>query len=445
VPIDLSHARCAHARLALALAAALLLAASAGGEGEAPLPEVEADTLDRLHAIGYVDYSREQAAEADSGVVVYDPERSQPGYNLVEYRALYRADLIDARGRVLRSWRHGAGGGWARALLRPDGDLMLVGLDDKGRYMARLGWDGQLRWRRKLLVHHEVAPAPGGRLMSLARRWDRRPEYANRLVRNDGITLFTPEGEPLETRWFYEAARRHPDRFRLKGVKPIQHRGEESIDLFHANALDWMDHPHLARRDPLYAPTNVVVTLRNQDAVWVLDWKSGELVWAWGQGEIDGPHNATVLENGHFLIFDNGRYRGFSRVIELDPLTRTIVWQYRAPDPEDFYTQTLGSAQRLANGNTLIGHSEAGRAFEVTPKGEIVWEFRSPEFDPDGHRAVFIRMVRHEPDLVEALLSGAGTRPARLPPWTLQLLLLVFAALVAFFAWRYRRARPRAG
>ena len=88
-------------------------------------------------------------------------------------------------------------------------------------------------------------------------------------------------------------------------------------------------------------------------------------------GEILGPHDASVLKNGHILIFDNGLGRGWSRVIELDPLARRIVWEYKAPTPTDFYTATRGGCQRLPNGNTLITDSEAGRVFEVTPDGVV--------------------------------------------------------------------------
>lgn len=35
-------------------------------------------------------------------------------------------------------------------------------------------------------------------------------------------------------------------------------------------------------------------------------------------------------------------------------------------------------AQRLSNGNTMIDEGATGRVFEVTPRGEIVWEYRSP-------------------------------------------------------------------
>lgn len=38
------------------------------------------------------------------------------------------------------------------------------------------------------------------------------------------------------------------------------------------------------------------------------------------------------------------------------------------------------TAQRLANGNTLICEGDCGRIFEVTSDGELVWEFVNPYF-----------------------------------------------------------------
>jgi hypothetical protein len=35
--------------------------------------------------------------------------------------------------------------------------------------------------------------------------------------------------------------------------------------------------------------------------------------------------------------------------------------------------------ERLPNGNTLVTESDGGRLFELTPGGEIVWEYINPE------------------------------------------------------------------
>ncbi|MCH7540775.1 MAG: hypothetical protein IH999_10330 [Proteobacteria bacterium] len=165
----------------------------------------------------------------------------------------------------------------------------------------------------------------------------------------------------------------------------------EEVDLVHANAIEWMNSESLADRDPIYALSNVLVTFRHQDSVAIFDWAAKKVVWAWGQGELSGPHDGTVLENGNILIFDNGLSRRWSRVVEVDPRSSEIVWEYRAPDPTTFYTGTRGAAQRLPDGNTLITNSKWGRVFEVTPEGEIVWDFRNPTTDEKGNPSVIVR------------------------------------------------------
>jgi hypothetical protein len=100
-----------------------------------------------------------------------------------------------------------------------------------------------------------------------------------------------------------------------------------------------------------------------------------------------------MLENGHIIVFDNGVRRKYSRVVEVDPLSKAIVWQYISEPPEDFYSGTKGSAQRLPNGNTLICESNKGHVFEVTRGGEIVWEWINPASEK-GRLIHIYRMIR---------------------------------------------------
>ncbi|MEN1374853.1 ArsR family transcriptional regulator, partial [Pseudomonas aeruginosa] len=95
---------------------------------------------------------------------------------------------------------------------------------------------------------------------------------------------------------------------------------------------------------------------------------------------------------GNLLVFDNQGDAGYpsvqrglvsgSRVLEIDPLKKQIVWQYTAEDSQQpgwaFYSAFISSARRLPNGNTLIDEGQNGRFFQVTPGGEIVWEYVSP-------------------------------------------------------------------
>jgi hypothetical protein len=81
------------------------------------------------------------------------------------------------------------------------------------------------------------------------------------------------------------------------------------------------------------------------------------------------------------LLFDNfGHFGdgGISRVIEFDPKTLGIAWRYTGDEAHPLYSNLRSAQERLANGNTLITESDGGRLLEVTPDGEIVWEFVNP-------------------------------------------------------------------
>ena len=70
----------------------------------------------------------------------------------------------------------------------------------------------------------------------------------------------------------------------------------------------------------------------------------------------------------------------FSRVIEVNPVSNEIVWEYAGEPPISFYSQATSSADRLPNGNTLICEGTPGRIFEVTANKDIVWEYIFPIF-----------------------------------------------------------------
>ena len=129
--------------------------------------------------------------------------------------------------------------------------------------------------------------------------------------------------------------------------------------------------------------------------------------WRYNAAGVRIHHDIAPLPNGNVLVFDNGIGREWSRVIELDPIEEEIVWEYRASPPEDFYSRSKGSAQRLPNGNTLIADSDNGRAFEVTLEGDVVWEYVNPHQVAEGGRAAIVRAIRYERAVIDALRETA--------------------------------------
>ena len=200
-------------------------------------------------------------------------------------------------------------------------------------------------------------------------------------------------------------------------------------------------------KDPRFHPRNIIYDSRTANYMAIIarfdhpdwpaegTWQAGDIVWKVGPhysssyeehklGQIIGLHLAHLIPRGlpgwgNVLVFDNGgiagydsffpgmpghypaTYRNYSRVIEFDPITLEIIWEYKDPvqegdvnldgevkgDERLFYSNLISGAQRLKNGNTLITEGHGGRVFEVTYEGEIVWEYISPYEDGRAPRA----------------------------------------------------------
>ena len=284
------------------------------------------------------------------------------------------------------------------ALHRGPGDGTARG-DAASRELVRFDWAGKVLWRSRLPVHHDVDRRPDGVLVTLSSEHRVIPEIDPVVPTKDHlVVLLDAGGAVLEQYSMLRLLQSAPQRFRLAKVRAQIKLGQREIDLLHSNSIEWMRDERLASEDPLYALSNFLICVRHQDSVAIVDWDRKQLLWAWGRGELSGPHDATLLPDGNVLVFDNGLARGWSRVVEVDPRSDEIVWEYRAEKPEDFYSRAQGAAQRLPNGNTLITDSDSGLLFEVTPEGEIVWEYRNTNRNEKGQRIVIARARRLQGD-----------------------------------------------
>jgi hypothetical protein len=100
---------------------------------------------------------------------------------------------------------------------------------------------------------------------------------------------------------------------------------------------------------------------------------------------------------GRLTLFNNGQGRPdgeYSSVLEIAPpvtVDRRYAlpadgpwppaepsWSWKSPGDEPLFSPIISGAQRLPNGNTLVCFGPQGHLFEVTPAGEVVWEYRNP-------------------------------------------------------------------
>jgi len=133
----------------------------------------------------------------------------------------------------------------------------------------------------------------------------------------------------------------------------------------------------------------VLVSFRAIHTIGIIDKASGKWLWKYRDPMMGGQHDPQLLDNGNILVFDNGtqrRHNGvlpFSRIIEINPTTSEIVWSYEDVPSFAFYSPQISGVQRLPGGNTLVCEGLRGRIFQVTPQGEVVWEYINPYFGPN--------------------------------------------------------------
>lgn len=164
------------------------------------------------------------------------------------------------------------------------------------------------------------------------------------------------------------------------------------VDFVHTNSIE------------LDTDGNYIISSRNINEITKIDRTTGRIIWRWGgahnqftfKNDIYGfshQHDVRRLKNGNILMFDNGNNRSpqFSRVVEykLDESAKkaTLVWEYR--HSPDIYSTAMGSAQRMPNGNTVIGwgfnvsyalNTYLIAATEVTYDKQEVFEIKLPMF-----------------------------------------------------------------
>lgn len=389
----------------------LLVLPGCNRQDPAPLPTPrpsadDGERIDRLRSLGYLDTTGLPRQRAGRGAHVLDENAAFPGYVLVVYAGACTAELITLRGEVIRSWTDQPCHRWEHAELLPDGDLVVVGArfdEDKvpdpivsGRYVLRLSWSGKIVWRSEINAHHDISVTPDGLLLTLVLNRRRIPQIdpAND-VADDVITLLSQDGKVVESASLFDILSSSKVPFTFQKVGGKLHGGGRLIDLFHTNAVRWT------------TGGSILLTVRHQDEIMTVDWRTRQLRWHGGRTVLSGPHDASLLGDGRILVFDNGLSRGWSRVVEVDPRDPARLVQF-APGPAKFFNRVMGSCQRLPNGNTLIVNSEAGAAFELTPQGKPAWTYEGTRQTEDGHRVKIIRMRKLPADMIETILESQG-------------------------------------
>ncbi len=322
-----------------------------------------------------------------TGLTILDETRATPGYTLFAPLERDEVLLIDLKGDVVHRWGIGGLPGDYGYLL--PGARLLCGVKvksgpepsgGKGGHLKEFDWDGKLLWEHvDDAHHHDFRRLANGNTLYIG--WEPMPAAAMERVKGaepgsedrggimwgDFLKEVTPEGEVA---WEWHA---HSD-LALEDF-PL-HPMSTRLEFAHCNACEELP------------GGNIMLSFRRISTILIVDKRTKAVDWSMRDDEWGQQHDCTMLENGNILLFANGIHvpRGVfhSAVVEIDPRTRQEVWRYEDAPRWNFFSPNISGAQRLGSGNTLICEGLTGRLFEVTPDGEIVWEYINPYFGESG-------------------------------------------------------------
>ena len=357
-------------------------------------------------------------------------------------------------------------------------DLVIVDWDGNVvRRIPRAGMhhDHQIEGMAPYYLPGTKTDKKNGRLLILSHKLAKNPAITDKELYDDYIVEVDAKGDII---WEWLASEHFDEMNFSDEAKATMYKyptytmtrtpGVKGGDWIHVNAASWLGPNKWWDEDPVkykvFNPENIMISNRQTNTSCIIERATGKVVWQIGPlyypetkwefngkeykraykklGQIIGNHHTHMIPKGlpgegNILIYDNGGYGGYgprnpgahlgwsdarrdySRVIEFDPRTLKVRWKH---DPTTlgyregykFYSDYVSSAQRLPNGNTLICNGAVGQFQEVTPKHEIVWEYISPYYNPNGKYNLVYRAYRVPYDFVPQLQKPVET--AVIPP-----------------------------
>jgi len=343
------------------------------------------------------------------GITLHNIEKTGDSYRLYSSRNLTAAHLISPEGKYIHTWYYphaedvatntysGFGMAWHYAEMLPNGNLIAIVKDEM---IIELDWNSKLVWKAKLRAHHDFARGTEGNTIVVSRNDRPNPWYPGQTISMDELVEFDKKGKVV---WRWDYTDHYSDIKEMRDSLPPE---EWRPDWPHINTCEILPENPLEEKDPRFEAGNLLLCGAHANVIMILDRKSEKIVWAWGPGIIEGGHMPTMLPNGNILMYDNGHHRKYTKVIELDPIKKEVVWEYGSN--REFYSPARGSGLKMKGGNYLIANSDYGWFFEVTPEGEKVWEYYNPDLTRGGARMGLYRTLPYEKELVNSLLSKHG-------------------------------------
>jgi len=268
------------------------------------------------------------------GVTRHDGTKAKAGYTLYSAGNETSVLLVDMEGELLHKWQKNFHDVWdeSAAIKQPidekyivvrdthlyaNGDLLILysawGDMPWGYGIVKLDKDSNIIWKRLEHYHHDLHVDSDGRIYTLEHEiQQQQPEglthFPEPFYLDDFVVVLSPDGEVEERISILDAFRTdgfaniHSPAVGLTGQN-VQFNVE--FEILHANAVRPISED-VASKLPFASPGDLLLSLRNLDALAVLNRKSEKLTW-FNRGPWVAQHDPDFDEAGNIILFDKRR------------------------------------------------------------------------------------------------------------------------------------------
>ena len=283
--------------------------------------------------------------------------------------------------------------------------------------LVRLDRDGNVVWRLPYQTHHSIERDDNGNFWVCGQKehkthCDRLPNQMPPFV-EDTILEVSPEGKIVREWSVADLLRKN----NLTGLLYLGSLAQWSTQVFgdvlHLNDVE----PFPARlEEGFFKKGDLAISMRNINTIFVFN-RDTEKIKFLSAGKFIRQHDPDFIDGNTFSVFDNNlaapaRHNPQSRIAIVSGPDNTATTYYEGTPEHPFYTYMMGKHQWLPNGNLLITESCKGRAFEINPQGEIVWEYVN--YVDDGVAGLVDEVQRLPPEYAK-LFSGSKSSESERP------------------------------
>lgn len=301
--------------------------------------------------------------------------------------------------------------------------------------------------------HHDVEPLPNGNILIIAWEnfsWTEAQAMGRTSIDNplnqmwsEAILEYNPTQNEIVWEWHlwdhlvqdigeeynatYGNISNHPELFNINqgNVGSMSGPGGPNADWMHINAIAYNEELD-----------QIVFSSRHQDEIFIIDHSTtteeasthiggnsgmgGDILYRWGNPQnygrgtnldhiLDSQHGVNWVNSGfpgagNLILFNNGFTNNTSAAMEFEPpLNDNGTYDIEAGEPfgpisVEWYhaqngvqTEVQGGAFRLPNGNTLITEADDAFVIEVSPEGNVVWQYLY-----SGNNAMIARCTKYD-------------------------------------------------